>query len=49
CFHCRMCGNVTVEQAHHASVRLEHLLRQRLPLLGRIVVHMEPEKTLQVV
>lgn len=43
CFHCRMHGNATVEQAHQASLRLEHGLRRRMPLLGRIVVHMEPE------
>ena len=48
CFHCRMCGDITVEQAHQASVQLEYSLRQRLPLLGRIVVHMEPEKAAHV-
>lgn len=42
CFHCYMAGSVSVDVAHVASVQLEHLLRQSLPHLGRIVIHMEP-------
>lgn len=42
-FHCRMNGSVSVDEAHKATIRIEHDLRQRLPHLGRIVVHMEPQ------
>lgn len=42
-FHCRMAADSTVEQAHAASARLERLLRQVIPHLGRVVIHMEPD------
>lgn len=44
-FHCRMHGETTVDAAHSTSLRIEQDLRQRVPHLGRIVVHMEPEQS----
>lgn len=43
-FHCRMDAAATVDEAHDASLRIERDLRQCLPHLGRIVVHMEPQE-----
>ena len=43
-FHCRMPGTVSVDEAHTASQHIERALRQRMPRLGRIVVHMEPQR-----
>lgn len=42
-FHCRMASDSTVEQAHAASARLERSLRQAMPHLERVVIHVEPE------
>lgn len=48
-FHCRMNAAATVNEAHDASLRIERDLRQRLPHLGRIVVHMEPQEEFEPV
>lgn len=43
--HCRMNGASSVLRAHHAAMFLEYRLREiTLGRLGRIVVHIEPEK-----
>ncbi|WP_337392383.1 cation transporter dimerization domain-containing protein [Desulfovibrio sp.] len=36
---------MSVEEAHQLTVRLEKELRERLPLLGRILIHLEPPRT----
>lgn len=41
-FHCTTDGGMNIGQAHLMSQQVEHYLRQRLPSLGRIVVHVEP-------
>lgn len=43
-FHCRMAADTSVDEAHNTSLRIEQDLRYRLPHLGRIVIHMEPEQ-----
>ena len=41
-FHCCVRHELSVEEAHQLTVRLEKELRERLPLLGRILIHLEP-------
>lgn len=43
-FHCRVTSGLSVEQAHALSVRLERQLRELIPSLGRICIHLEPEE-----
>ena len=43
-FHCRVAPGLSVEQAHSLSVRLERQLRELIPSLGRICIHLEPEE-----
>ena len=43
-FHCCVRHELTVSDAHQLTVRLEKQLRERLPLLGRILVHLEPQQ-----
>ena len=40
-FHCAMAGVLTVCQVHDETVRLEQELREALPLLGRVTVHVD--------
>lgn len=44
-FHCCVRHELSVEEAHQLTVRLEKELRERLPLLGRILIHLEPPRT----
>ena len=44
-FHCCVRHDLSVEEAHQLTVRLEKELRERLPLLGRILIHLEPPRT----
>lgn len=43
-FHCRVARNLNVEQVHSLSVRLERQLRELMPSLGRICIHVEPDE-----
>jgi len=42
-FHCRMAENTSVSAAHDLTVTLENALRQQLPELNRVTIHVEPE------
>jgi cation diffusion facilitator family transporter len=42
-FHCALKGEHTVGHAHDLTVRVEQALRARLPRLGRVVIHVEPQ------
>lgn len=42
--HCRLDPETSVTEAHRVSEQTEAALRKRLPELGRIVIHMEPDK-----
>jgi cation diffusion facilitator family transporter len=41
-FHCVMDADETVAAAHETTERLERMLRERLPDIGRVVIHVEP-------
>ena len=43
-FHCRLNGATAMTEAHSLTVKLEEFLRVRIPGLGRVVIHVEPEK-----
>jgi cation diffusion facilitator family transporter len=43
--HCHLSGNISITEAHRLSELAEKELHQRLPQLGRIVIHMEPGKS----
>ena len=43
-FHCIVNGEETVDYAHELSERLERTLRERMPELGRITIHIEPRQ-----
>jgi cation diffusion facilitator family transporter len=40
--HCSLKGGLSVQEAHDLSERLEGHLRKRMPLLRRVVIHLEP-------
>ena len=44
-FHCCVRHELSVEEALQLTVLLEKELRERLPLLGRILIHLEPPRT----
>jgi cation diffusion facilitator family transporter len=41
-FHCTVSPNFPVTQAHEMTNQIENLLRERLPLLERVTIHLEP-------
>jgi cation diffusion facilitator family transporter len=41
-FHCLIDPEVSVSEAHSCTVNLENLLRDKVPGLGRVVIHSEP-------
>ncbi len=43
-FHCTLPATTAITDAHDLTVRLEEHLRRRIPGLGRVVIHVEPEK-----
>jgi divalent metal cation (Fe/Co/Zn/Cd) transporter len=43
-FHARVDRDLPIRRAHVLTVRLESVLRSRLPELGRVVIHLEPLK-----
>jgi cation diffusion facilitator family transporter len=42
-FHCHVDPNMTVSQAHQLTIKLETEIRKKLPELGRVVIHTEPD------
>jgi cation diffusion facilitator family transporter len=42
-FHCALDATTAITEAHDLTVRLEEHLRSRVPGLGRVVIHVEPE------
>jgi len=42
CFHCRMDPSASIGQAHAMSVQLEGMVREAIPDVGRVVIHVEP-------
>ncbi|HEX9029557.1 MAG TPA: cation-efflux pump, partial [Anaerolineales bacterium] len=42
-FHCDFAPGMAITDAHELTVRLEQALRARLPELGRVVIHVEPD------
>jgi divalent metal cation (Fe/Co/Zn/Cd) transporter len=42
--HCEVDGSVAMTDAHVLSEQIEQALRNRLPDLGRVVIHIEPEQ-----
>lgn len=42
-FHCRMDPQTPIARAHEMTARLESLVRARVPGVGRVVIHVEPE------
>ena len=44
--HCRLPGESSLSEAHALSVTLEQELRRRIPNLGEVLIHTEPDSTL---
>jgi len=44
-FHCTLDAGTAITEAHGFTVRLEEYLRARIPNLGRVVIHVEPERS----
>jgi cation diffusion facilitator family transporter len=42
-FHCINASNISINEAHALAEKVEQFLRARVPNLGRVVIHMEPE------
>ena len=42
-FHCGLQPDMSITDAHELTVQLEEYLRARMPGLGRIIIHAEPE------
>mgnify|MGYP001116825572 CR=1 FL=1 len=43
-FHCTLGGDVPIREAHNLTEEIERQLRSRLPELGRVVIHTEPQE-----
>jgi divalent metal cation (Fe/Co/Zn/Cd) transporter len=43
-FHCALDAATAITEAHELTVRLEEYLRAQVPGLGRVVIHVEPDK-----
>ncbi len=41
-FHCSLQGDTSIESAHGLSERMETLLREEIPNLDAVLIHMEP-------
>lgn len=42
--HCRAPGDLLIETVHHAASRFEYLMRDKMPDIKRVVIHVEPKK-----
>lgn len=40
--HCRAPGGMAVEIMHNATNRLEYLMKDKMPAIKRVVIHVEP-------
>ncbi|MFH0939463.1 MAG: cation-efflux pump [Planctomycetota bacterium] len=40
--HCAVDATMAIGDAHRQTIKIEQLLRERLPQLGRVVIHVEP-------
>lgn len=43
-FHCSIDATTKIAEAHALTERIEQALRRRLPQLGRVVIHIEPDE-----
>ena len=43
-FHCALDASTAITEAHELTVRLEEYLRAHVPGLGRVAIHVEPDK-----
>ena len=43
-FHCTLDASTAITAAHELTVRLEEYLRSHVPGLGRVAIHVEPDK-----
>ncbi len=43
-FHCTLASATAITEAHQLTVRLEEYLRSHVPGLGRVAIHVEPDK-----
>jgi cation diffusion facilitator family transporter len=43
-FHCTLDADIPITAAHEWTEQLERYLRQRIPRLGRVVIHVEPHR-----
>jgi cation diffusion facilitator family transporter len=43
-FHCTLDASTAITEAHELTVRLEEHLRSHVPGLGRVAIHVEPDK-----
>lgn len=43
-FHCTLGGDVPIREAHNFTEQIERQLRSRLPELGRVIIHTEPQE-----
>ena len=46
-FHCTLDASTAITEAHDLTVRLEEYLRAHVPGLGRVAIHVEPNKEKQ--
>jgi divalent metal cation (Fe/Co/Zn/Cd) transporter len=46
-FHCTLDASTAITAAHDLTVRLEEYLRAHVPGLGRVAIHVEPNKEKQ--
>ena len=43
-FHCMLHGDISIENAHELSERMEAVLREKLPNVEAVLIHMEPKE-----
>jgi cation diffusion facilitator family transporter len=43
-FHCTLDASTAITEAHELTVRMEEYLRSHVPGLGRVAIHVEPDK-----
>lgn len=41
-FHCKLRGEISIQEAHELSERMESALRDKIPSLETVLIHMEP-------
>jgi len=43
-FHCLLSGKLSITEAHDITEKIENVLRSRVPKLGRVLIHVEPDE-----